>query len=905
LPLDTCGLITDLGYIDAVPGEQPLIPSGTVTFLFSDVVGSTRLWAADSDAMSAALRVHDEIFNETISKFHGHVFSTAGDSFAAAFARASEAVECAEVVQVALAEVDWGTWPTLTVRIGLHLGEAEERGNNYFGPTVNQAARVMAVGHGGQVVLTDAVRSAAGVSVTDVGTHTLRDIDVPVHLSQLGDVEFPPLWTVGFGIVSLPLPRTSLIGRDESVVEVRRLLGANRLVTLTGVGGCGKTRLAIEVAYREVPTHPEGVWFVDLSTISDEAALIGAFATALQLGVAADRPALDQVAAYLAPRESLMIVDNCEHMVDAVGDLLDVLLERSPNLRVLTTSRESLEIEGEYTWKIPSLPGGEGAPAVELFVERAAATGAVLGTDRETLSIVNDIVDRLDGIPLAIELAAARCRSLGVSEIRDLLDDRFSLLSGGSRRSRQRQATLEGAVQWSYDLLSDEERSMLQALSVFQGGFSTNDVASVAGTTTAKSLDLIDTLTAKSLIDVTRDASGHVRHRLLETIRLFALSRLVEAGHAVEMRNRHLTHFCADPAGDSLEFMMSKGSVFRRGLEYENFRAAATWAFERGDHAATSRIAGMIAEMAVPRGEVQIAIDAMRLEAEHDDVERAMIDTLLGWTLTVQGDPQGAESILRGAIEIGGRSLSDFHTFALEAEGSRVAVLGDIDAQFTLWQEAHHLAYEHFGPNARAQADLFWVSWHTSVFQYDKAIELSAICLRNGQDYGFIHVIEAYRAMAFLLKGSIEEARNTVARFSEVPQGSQWAHLHSLMTNTVLGHIDGPDEAARALTREMREITSRRPQITGDVLVAYAYLAHLRGEEERCAELLDNCIPFAIYAIHSALNLRAYNLLDQDQKTVLNTLRSVWTDDPAVARMARAAANSPRILAEELARWSS
>ena len=884
---------------------DPRVPTGTVTFLFSDVVGSTRLWAKDPDAMSASLKIHDQIFTETIVKYHGFVFATVGDSFSAAFERSSSAVDCAEAILEALHQVDWGTWPELNVRIGLHIGEADERDGNYFGPAVNQAARIMAVAHGDQCLLTDGVRDASGAATTDLGTHTLRDIDAPVHLNQLGTGEFPPLWTVGFGIVSLPLPRTSLIGRDESVVEVRRLLGANRLVTLTGVGGCGKTRLAIEVAYREVPTHPDGVWFVDLSTISDEAALIGAFATALQVGVAADRPALDQVGAYLAPREALMVVDNCEHMVDAVADLLDVLLERSPNLRVLTTSRESLEIEGEYTWKIPSLPGGEGAPAVELFVERAAATGAVLGTDHESLSIVNDIVDRLDGIPLAIELAAARCRSLGVSEIRDLLDDRFSLLSGGSRRSRQRQATLEGAVQWSYDLLSDEERSMLQALSVFQGGFSTSDVASVAGTTTAKSLDLIDALTAKSLVDVTRDVSGHVRHRLLETIRLFALSRLIEAGHAVEMRNRHLAHFCADPAGDSLEFMMSKGSVFRRGLEYENFRAAATWAFERGDHTATSRIAGMIAEMAVPRGEVQIAIDAMRLEAEHDDVERTMIDTLLGWTLTVQGDPDGAEPILRGAIEIGGRALSDFLTFALEAEGSRLAVLGDPDAQFKLWQEAHDLAYEHFGPNTRAQADLFWVSWLINIFQYDKAIELSTICLRNAQDYGFIHVIEAFRAMAFLLRGSIEEAWDTVARFSEVPQGSQWAHLRSVITNTVLGHIDGPDEAARALTREMREITSRRPQITGDVLVGYAYLAHLRGEEKRSTEILDNCFPFAIYGIHNALNLRAYNLQEQDQETVLEAIRSVATDDPAVARMARATANSPRILAEELARWSS
>ena len=225
-----------------MPREPHSIPTGTITFLFSDVVGSTRLWATNPEAMSASLRIHDEIFNDTMARYEGHVFFTAGDSFAAAFARASAAVECAEAIQESLAGVDWGMWSPLSVRIGLHMGEAEEREDNYYGPTVNQAARVMAAAHGGQCVLTDGVRDASGIGVTDLGTHILRDIETPIHLSQLGIKEFPPLWSVGTGIVSLPSPRTSLVGREEAVEQVRRLVGANRLVTLTGVGGCGKTR---------------------------------------------------------------------------------------------------------------------------------------------------------------------------------------------------------------------------------------------------------------------------------------------------------------------------------------------------------------------------------------------------------------------------------------------------------------------------------------------------------------------------------------------------------------------------------------------------------------------------------------------------------------------------------------
>jgi class 3 adenylate cyclase len=224
-----------------VPVESQHVPTGAVTFLFSDVVGSTRLWAADAEAMSASLRIHDQILNDTIAKFSGHVFATAGDSFAVAFQRASAAVECAAAIQVSLSEIDWDSWPAISVRIGLHLGEAEERDGNYFGPPVNQAARVMAVAHGGQCVLTDGVRDAAGITATDLGTHTLRDIETPVHLNQLGTEAFPPLGSVGTGIVSLPSPRTSLVGREASVAEVRELIGAHRLVTLTGVGGCGKT----------------------------------------------------------------------------------------------------------------------------------------------------------------------------------------------------------------------------------------------------------------------------------------------------------------------------------------------------------------------------------------------------------------------------------------------------------------------------------------------------------------------------------------------------------------------------------------------------------------------------------------------------------------------------------------
>ena len=348
-----------------MPGEQLRIPSGTVTFLFSDVVGSTRLWAADPEAMSASLRIHDQIFNETIAKYEGHVFSTAGDSFAAAFARASAAVECAEAIQRSLGEVDWGTWPALSVRIGLHQGEAEERDANYFGPTVNQAARVMAVAHGGQTLLTDGVRDASGVAVTDLGTHTLRghrDASAP---EPVGEHRVPAaVQPRGQGIVSLPSPRTSLVGQgggDRGGPPPRGRPPAGHphrrgRVRQDPPGHRGRPPGGPQ-------SHPEGVWFVDLSTIAEEGALCpGRSPRALSLSISTGSPPIDQIVTYLAPREALLVVDNCEHVIDAAAELVDRLLEQCPGLRIIATSRESLEVDGEFTWKVPSLAVGDPEP---------------------------------------------------------------------------------------------------------------------------------------------------------------------------------------------------------------------------------------------------------------------------------------------------------------------------------------------------------------------------------------------------------------------------------------------------------------------------------------------------------------------------------------------------------------
>ena len=817
-------------------GQGVGAPSGTLTFLFTDVEGSTRLWAADAEAMSEALRVHDAVLRETIASYSGHVFSTAGDSYAAAFSRASVAVECATAIQDGLALADWGAGPQLRVRVGLHLGEAEERDGDYFGPALNLAARVMSAAHGGQCVVTETVRDAARIKAIDLGLHQLRDIEVPVHVFQIGAESFPPLWSMGTGIVSLPFPRTSLVGRIDEVNTVRRLVAEHALVTLTGVGGCGKTRLAIEVAHQEVPTHPDGVWFVDLAAIADDTAVAGAFAAALDLVVAPGADPVAQIETYLAPRDALVVVDNCEHVVDDVADLLDGLLERCPKLHVLATSRESLEIDGEYAWKVPSLGTGEDSTSLQLFVDRAGATGATIPADAAAIATMVDIVERLDGIPLAIELAAGRARSMDLDEIRDRLDDRFRFLSGGKRRSRQRQATLEAAVQWSYDLLDEREQSLLRCLSVFQGGFAPGDVCAIAGIGDLEAIDLVDTLAAKSLIDITRDGRGHVRHRLLETIRLFALARLIDAGDVVTVRDRHLDHFYNDRVGSDLEDWLDTESLWRIDREYENYRAAATWALERDRAEVTVRIAAIISDAASPRGETQMILDWLRLPVELAPRDRAYADTRLAFNCTVVGDVASALPVAEHAVEVGLEHALDDVVFAMQTLAIAVWFTGDIARRDHLLAEGRRIACESCGANVRAAAGMFQLP---SLYTYHlvEALELADASLADSANMGYRHILEAYRAWILLRLGRIDEAQQAVERFSPIPPSSQWEQMNLITAHAVMAHSGDVGTATKSYATAARELAARRPQIVGDLLVGFGYLAYARGDETRSREL--------------------------------------------------------------------
>jgi predicted ATPase/class 3 adenylate cyclase len=556
-------------------------PSGTVTFLFTDVEGSTGLWAEDPAAMAASLTLHDSLIRESLESCGGFVFSTAGDSFAAAFARGSDAVRASMTAQEALRSATW-PGPVLRVRMGVHLGEAQERDGDYFGPAVNTAARVEAAGHGGQVLVTEMVRSAASLpddGLVDLGVHRLRDVPDPVRLFQLGSSTFPALRVVDPELSNLPVRPTRLVGRDAEVAGLRRMLSEHRLVTITGVGGSGKTRVAIEVGEAELTHRAGGVWFVDLTAISSESELPGGIANATGLGLTAG-DSTKQVIGFLADKSALLILDNCEHLIDACALFAEQFLASRGSSVILTTSREALDVEGEQTIVLSSLPSqSSDSPGVQLFVDRAIAANPGFELTDANAATVALICTRLDGMPLAIELAAARVTVMSPADLLAGLNQRFQLLSG--RRRRQRQRTLEATLDWSYDLLEPEEQRVLRALGVFVGGFDVDAVAAVTDRARERALDVIEALVAKSLVE-RADVDGRVRFRLLETMKAYAEDRLVDA-REFAVRDRHLDHYSSIAAPPDSRVVVGGLQVgLRLRADLANLVEAFEWAAGTG-----------------------------------------------------------------------------------------------------------------------------------------------------------------------------------------------------------------------------------------------------------------------------------------------------------------------------------
>ncbi|MGE2816248.1 ATP-binding protein [Mycobacterium heidelbergense] len=557
-------------------------PSGVVTFLFTDIEGSTRRWESDADGMRAALLAHDEVLRTAIEGHGGFLFKHTGDGICAAFASPRSAVDAAVAAQRAL---------ELPVRMGVATGEAELRDGDYFGVVLNRAARVMAAGHGGQVLLADSTAGLlSGVDLLDLGLRRLRDVPTPVHVFQVRaaglQAEFPALRALDSSPGNLRAPTTSFVGCESQVAELRAAVKAHRLMTLTGVGGVGKTRMATEVAARLADEFPDGVWFFDLAAVADPAAVPDAVAAVLGIVQQPGKSVSESVAAALEGRIRLLVFDNCEHVIDAAAGLVEAILAASATVTILATSREGLGVSEEQSWRVPSLDvdSGTESAAVNLFVDRAQSVVSdfSLVQPGEADAVV-EICRRLDGIPLAIELAASRMASMTTIEVRDRLDQRFRLLVG-SRRGLARHQTLRHAVAWSYDHLDDAERPLLERCSVFVGGFDLQSACAVMGSEDDfATLDLLDALVRKSLLVADR-SSGRTRFSMLETIRQFAEEQLAARGEAFEIRAAHARYF----AGREADILALWDSPRQRQayawltLELANLRTAFRWAADHG-----------------------------------------------------------------------------------------------------------------------------------------------------------------------------------------------------------------------------------------------------------------------------------------------------------------------------------
>ena len=565
-------------------------PSGTVTFLFTDIEGSTRRWEADADAMRVGLASHDEVLRSAVEGQGGWLFKHTGDGVCAAFSSAPDAVAAAVDAQRRL---------TLPVRMGIVTGAAEVRDGDYFGPVLNRAARVMAAAHGGQIVLSAVTAGLAdGADLVDLGVHRLRDLSGEEHLFQARAdglrSQFPALRTIDAVPGNLPIQTTSFVGRELEVKELAELMRAHRLVTLTGVGGVGKTRLAVQVAAGMTGEFPDGVWLVELAPVGDPAALPDAVATALGITPQAGRPVVDRIVEALAGRQLLVVLDNCEHLLDAAAELVEAVLARTASVKVLATSREGLRIGGEQLWVVPSLAlDGPTSEAVTLFEERAVAVNARFSLDDlETAEAVALICRRLDGIPLAIELAAARMVSMSALDVQDRLGDRFQLLAGG-RRGLERHQTLRQAVAWSFDLLDENETFVLNRCAVFAGGFSLAAAAQLCQPLDEYVvLDVLDSLVRKSLVTV-EQVYGHARYGMYETIRQFAEEQLAVTDNMGELRDVHARHFAAQAVRYSViwDGPRQREALDWVDVEFANLRAGFRWAADHHDLDAAATIA--------------------------------------------------------------------------------------------------------------------------------------------------------------------------------------------------------------------------------------------------------------------------------------------------------------------------
>jgi predicted ATPase/class 3 adenylate cyclase len=828
-----------------------------LTFLFTDVEASTRGWERHPEDMSVALARHDEVVQQAVKDAGGKVFKHTGDGICAVFSTAPAALTAALAAQAALQGREWPNEP-LRVRMALHSGAAERRVGDYFGPALNRTARLLDTAHGQQVVVSlvtaELLRDdlAPGVDLVDLGEHRLADLTRPERVFQVTQPDlvaaFPPLRSLGAHRHNLPVAPSSFVGRAGELEAVSDLLRSSRLVTLSGVGGVGKTRLALQVAAGLLDAYSDGVFMVELASLTHPSLVVLEIVRTLQLVEAAKtvEAALDRLCADLRTRRMLLLLDNCEHLLDPVAMVCDTVLRLCPDVAVLATSREPLGIPGEMVWRVPTLglpPADDRleslstSDAVTLFCERAGAADASFALTLQNGPAVARICRRLDGIPLALELAAARIRVLSPEQIADRLDDRFRLLSTGSRTASPRQQTLEATMDWSYDLLPQPEQALLQRTSVFAGSFDLEAAESVAADGEAlrepEVLDLLAHLVDRSLVVV--DGFGReVRYRLLETVRQYAEAKLAGAGSADVVRRRHRDYFVHLT---NRIFSAPPGSVtwadwITRSKIEDDLRAALDWSLAQGEsEAALSLVVplGYHWTLAGRLGEGRARLEqVLALSATSRSAAWARAINVLGFLLSIQGELD--------------RSL-ELHEEALAVARERGDTYEAGVAQYYIANRALHR-----GDTDRAEAVL------TAAYE-----DLRAVGSHTGMGW-----CEVSLGWVKLARGEPEEA------------GERFERAVELGRRVV---VNAPTAATRPVGAPPAAALEASPLLLAHALGSLAPLAARAGDEDRASTLAAEGVEMA-----RVFGLATFLLMTLTRATEVSILFRRWPPAEATLR---------------------
>ncbi len=696
-----------------------------MTFLFTDLEGSTRLWEEHPESMADALVGHDVILREAIESHDGVVFSEMGDGMAAVFASPTDAIEAAVAAQLGLADHEWAATGPLRARMGLHAGEGELRPDgHYVNQPLNRCARLMAIAHGGQVVVSEAVESLvrgalpADMTLVGLGEHRLRDLTHALGVFQVVQPglqpEFPPLRSLNVLPGNLPRQVTTFVGRGTEIESLADLVRFSSLVTLTGVGGVGKTRLALQVAAEVVPHFPDGAWMCEFAPVTDPAAVWEALAASLRVQAFPGRSLEESVLEYLTAKHLLLVLDNCEHLLAAIAPQADAITQRCPEVTMLATSREGLGVAGERMVAVRSLgvpPAGDdvdallGAEAVQLFSDRATAAKHDFVLTERNAGTVGVLCRRLDGIPLAIELAAARVRSLSPEDLVARLDQRFKLLTGGSRAALERHQTLRSTIDWSYDLLEATEQKALDRLSVFAGGCDLAAAEAVLADDDLDGLDVVDALghlVDKSLVIADADADGGVRYRLLESIRQYARERLEASGETAGVRRRHADHYVeiAETAGPHLRSPDQIPWATGLARDTDNFRVVLDWAIETASPEHAYRMIAPFTVQGLPIAYTAMdwAQTAVAIPGGEDQALFVTVAAWAAWGATMGNDLDLAADFIAAAERAEGSS-GELNQALLRARAVAAYFAGDVEpaiADVEAWVALARASEDHY-----------------------------------------------------------------------------------------------------------------------------------------------------------------------------------------------------------------